>query len=375
MEKTQNLGAGSFGNVTGKNNEATKKFKTLRHFIQEVILTIYMRKSRYIINLNKYNIENLEMKTERWSCSLRDSYRKIRFTEKQKMRIFIDMVKGLSHLHERQIVHSDFKPSNILINLETKRAVICDLGLSSVMMYAKKDQTAPAYRPKKTKHIYGHDMFGLCLTSYELISGKPIPKEYMRDDYHDKKRNRTMYHFKQKDLRKVIRTNIKSKFYQKILCKMIPDNIDDAITPKQILQEYFNETTKIGLPEIFDVSNEKISKENDIYLIQMTGMMAESLNIKRDKRCYYCIRQYLMSPESKYTKKDDYQYVVGSMLVIFSSVFGRGIELKDIMKMTEPCKKDEIYYKKIINDIFKNDNVINLIMAPNKKFYNEYHGL
>ena len=199
MEKTQKLGAGTFGNVTGKNGEANKKFKTLKHFIQEVVLTLYMKESRYILNLLKYDIGRLEMKTERWSCSLRDSYSKVKFSEKQREIIFIDMLKGLSHLHERQIVHSDFKPSNILVNIKTGRAIICDLGLSSVMMYAKKDQTAPAYRPKETKHTYGHDMFGLCLTSYELLSGNPIPKAHMKDSYYDKRRNRTMYHFKQSD--------------------------------------------------------------------------------------------------------------------------------------------------------------------------------
>jgi cyclin-dependent kinase len=44
--------------------------------------------------------------------------------------IFLQVVLGLDHLHENGIMHRDLKSGNILIDEDTLRIKIADLGLS-----------------------------------------------------------------------------------------------------------------------------------------------------------------------------------------------------------------------------------------------------
>ena len=43
------------------------------------------------------------------------------------------LVSGLRYLHQRKIIHQDFKPENILIDDDFKTAKIIDLGVSKKM--------------------------------------------------------------------------------------------------------------------------------------------------------------------------------------------------------------------------------------------------
>lgn len=55
---------------------------------------------------------------------------KIPFTSAAKSTIIVGMCEGLLHLHLRDIVHQDLKPDNIMVEHETNRAIIIDLGLA-----------------------------------------------------------------------------------------------------------------------------------------------------------------------------------------------------------------------------------------------------
>ncbi|XP_063054324.1 uncharacterized protein zmp:0000000881 [Engraulis encrasicolus] len=55
---------------------------------------------------------------------------KIKLTPAAKATIISGMCAGLFHLHSKDIVHQDIKPDNIMVEHETNRAVIIDLGLA-----------------------------------------------------------------------------------------------------------------------------------------------------------------------------------------------------------------------------------------------------
>ncbi|KAL2084493.1 hypothetical protein ACEWY4_020011 [Coilia grayii] len=55
---------------------------------------------------------------------------KIKLTPAVRATIISGMCAGLCHLHSNNIVHQDIKPDNIMVEHETNRAVIIDLGLA-----------------------------------------------------------------------------------------------------------------------------------------------------------------------------------------------------------------------------------------------------
>ncbi|KAG9283722.1 serine/threonine-protein kinase Aurora-3-like [Astyanax mexicanus] len=57
---------------------------------------------------------------------------KISLTPKVKATIITGMCEGLFHLHSKDIVHQDLKPDNIMVEHETHRAVIIDMGLAKL---------------------------------------------------------------------------------------------------------------------------------------------------------------------------------------------------------------------------------------------------
>lgn len=63
-------------------------------------------------------------------------------------RLFLDLCKGLHHLHSHHIVHRDIKPQNIFYDEKADAFVIGDLGIAhfKVEAFAKEARTKPAER-------------------------------------------------------------------------------------------------------------------------------------------------------------------------------------------------------------------------------------
>jgi len=80
---------------------------------------------------------NLYIQTELMQMNLRHYLERFESTEKQRKYIFFNTLKAIHFLHNMNIVHSDIKPSNILINLNKKNIVthvkLTDFGLASVI--------------------------------------------------------------------------------------------------------------------------------------------------------------------------------------------------------------------------------------------------
>nr|XP_046256325.1 spindle assembly checkpoint kinase isoform X2 [Scatophagus argus] len=92
--------------------------------IVKLLGNITLKDGKWIIPLEFIFGEDLE------TTIFKASKSKIQLTPTNKGTIIIGMCEGLLHLHSKDVVHQDLKPENIMVEHNTNRAVIIDLGLA-----------------------------------------------------------------------------------------------------------------------------------------------------------------------------------------------------------------------------------------------------
>ncbi|KAK5862009.1 hypothetical protein PBY51_017442 [Eleginops maclovinus] len=97
--------------------------------IVKLLGNINLKDGKWIIPLEFIFGEDLETTIFKASMS------KIQLTPSIKGTIITGMCEGLQHLHSKDIVHQDLKPENIMVEHDTNRAVIIDLGLAKFYRY------------------------------------------------------------------------------------------------------------------------------------------------------------------------------------------------------------------------------------------------
>lgn len=103
----------------------------------------------------------------------------------QGMDILRAIASGLGAVHERQLVHRDVKPSNVVLERATGRPVLIDFGLArrrsasnprfsitaGTPMYMAPEQ---ATDPDGSKVTFKADIYALACTAFELFTGRPV---------------------------------------------------------------------------------------------------------------------------------------------------------------------------------------------------------
>ena len=98
--------------------------------------------------------------------------------------IAISLTQTIIELHQVPIIHKDIKPSNIIINLETKQIKLTDFNIASRLKFEQQNITNPhllqgtfAYMsPEQTGRMnraidYRSDFYSLGVTFYEMLTG------------------------------------------------------------------------------------------------------------------------------------------------------------------------------------------------------------
>lgn len=151
--------------------------------------------SKYIIKACHYNLVDYSM-TPRSLLFLEDQLshdfekaiiKKILPPDDITIRALADAALGLSLMHEKEILHKDIKPANILLKLNKKRAKLIDLGFARAVkcspklalspIYAAPELAAPLDGPEchpnisfENKQSYQTDLWAFGLTIYRIFS-------------------------------------------------------------------------------------------------------------------------------------------------------------------------------------------------------------
>ncbi len=99
--------------------------------------------------------------------------------------IAIQITKALEYLHQNQIIHKDIKPSNIIINSQTKQVKLTDFGIATKLNKENPQFNNPnsvegtlAYMsPEQTGRMnrtldYRTDFYSLGITLYEMLTNR-----------------------------------------------------------------------------------------------------------------------------------------------------------------------------------------------------------
>ncbi len=100
-------------------------------------------------------------------------------THAEAVRIFLQVAKGLAHMHTRGFIHADIKPNNILVTEDSKVKII-DLGQGCAIDTVKKRiQGTPGYMAPEQAHRQAitekTDIYNLGATMYWVLVGEVIP--------------------------------------------------------------------------------------------------------------------------------------------------------------------------------------------------------
>ncbi len=106
------------------------------------------------------------------------------------VKIFIEILLGLKHAHEQDVIHRDLKPSNILVRKSDSQPIILDFGAAFILEQQTSESLTTNFTgtmgyipsevladPKKRSHL--HDVYSCGIMLYECIARRiPDPANY-----------------------------------------------------------------------------------------------------------------------------------------------------------------------------------------------------
>ncbi len=106
------------------------------------------------------------------------------FSDRKIRNFLLELLPILEFIHERQVIHGDIKPENVLRS-QTKKLVLIDFGIACISTSGVASQRivglgSPGYAPPEQmdqgKVLPASDLFGLGVTCVQLLTGQ-LPAE------------------------------------------------------------------------------------------------------------------------------------------------------------------------------------------------------
>ncbi|KAK1806405.1 hypothetical protein P4O66_004924 [Electrophorus voltai] len=150
---------------------------------------------------------------------------KIQLTTSVKATIITGMCEGLFHLHSKDIVHQDLKPDNIMVEHQTHRAVIIDMGLAKFIvngLSSAQNLGNEAYSAPEILHWHcirdkRSDVWAFGKIIAELCAGIRLPTDFLSS--------------------LTIRDTLKDNPYCSVVSKMVAENAAERPTMIAVIGE------------------------------------------------------------------------------------------------------------------------------------------
>ncbi|MEM2987121.1 MAG: protein kinase family protein [Nitrososphaerota archaeon] len=348
------LGQGSYGKVFIRDNKAVKKFGKLSHLIQEYTALKYLSDCDYIVHARGVDFKNLEIHMELYDLSLR-KWLQEHDDDKDYFfyinNIIHDILMGLIELHDRNLVHGDLKPGNILVRLKPFKVVLGDCGFVSIYKYAKVDKTAAVYRDPVVSHNTSHDMFSFGICLLEFLTKIRINKQASYSE-----------------LQQITKEKVTNKEYRRIISSLLSENKDRRPTAREVFYFFFRSSPKPWsflsiVPE--DFSNSKLvvpldTKDRD-YIYNSMKKTCAQYNINRGKKGYGALVIYI---SSHFVPYEMYMLYIGVTVMILSSIFGEsGFYEKEVLELCNNKYQVSMVYK-VLEELLSDQMFIRILLCP-----------
>lgn len=207
------IGNGAYGTVYLQDGIAIKEFSspgTGKSMITEVVASKYLEKCPNILTINDFDLENRRHYSKFYDSNMKQFIRSVsgldeeqlklsrrphRLTNEERLNLISlstmtqeekiikmkTIFDAVVYMHQRDIVHCDLKPSNILYDKEKEEFVIADLGFVLPSKYTKCNRTAKHYREPEPKNHVSHDIYSLGIIMIEFLCNVSIRKIYNFD--------------------------------------------------------------------------------------------------------------------------------------------------------------------------------------------------
>ncbi|MDY6781984.1 MAG: AAA family ATPase [Cyanobacteriota bacterium] len=115
--------------------------------------------------------------------SLSQLLEKRRFSVAEALQMALQIVRAIAELHERQVIHKDIKPSNLIVNPETRQVKIADFSIATRLLREAQlpdkitalEGTLIYMSPEQTGRMnryldYRSDFYSFGITLYEMLT-------------------------------------------------------------------------------------------------------------------------------------------------------------------------------------------------------------
>ena len=358
------LGQGAYGSVVRKDGNAVKKFhslaalarkKNIQHvpdivtpsFLRESFAMAYLQSCEYVVKMKSSSMTSMTITMDLCDRDLRhwfeENYGKSGYKEKLDP-LIKDMIKGLLEIHDRGLVHGDFKMSNVL--MKDSKAYVGDCGFTSIAKYSAVYYTAEPYRDPGVKAHWTHDAYSLGCILYQLFTGK-------RTTYKDDKGRNVP--FTSLQLRDRVQRFVDPK-YKEHLTMLLHSVWQRRPSLRTVYRDWYDEEIPVWKPEFFCEVPETYPKKEEMNSLYPEARKFAKYNfIERFDESWYALCYYVSENETS-----NLRVFVGALLLICNSCFHYRtnllkVKLEDVLEFSKCEKKDLVA---AINKLSRNSDFV-----------------